>query len=138
MTAWISHIWKQWRTTMKDNNKHTINNTNYNTVLSYQQDRVSSMFSVARKFCVAQVLWKLTPDIKSDVKSLSFVSDFTYASPPKTPKWALLHSWSVLLDNKFSSSISYEMPQPAHVSYPNNICFLPQWFIMIHLMKMLL
>ena len=43
------------------------------------------MFSGAGKFCLAHGLRQLTRDVKSDVRTLNFISDVIYVAPRKTP-----------------------------------------------------
>ena len=45
------------------------------------RDRVCSIFSGAGKFCLVHGLRQLTRDFKSDVRTLNFKSDVTYAQP---------------------------------------------------------
>ena len=42
------------------------------------------IFSGAGKFCFAHGLRQLTRDVKSDIRTLNFRSDITYAQPRKT------------------------------------------------------
>ena len=44
------------------------------------------MFSGAGKFCLAHELRQLTRDVKSDVRTLNFISDVINVAPRKTPK----------------------------------------------------
>ena len=43
--------------------------------------RVRSIFSGAEKFCLAHGLRQLTRDVKSDVRTLNFISDVTFVPP---------------------------------------------------------
>ena len=54
-------------------------------VFSYLRYGVCSFCSGAGKFCVAHGLGQLTRDIKSDVRTLNFRIDVTFAPPRKTP-----------------------------------------------------
>ena len=54
--------------------------------VSFLRDRVCSIFSSAGKFCLANGLRQLTWDVKSEVSSLNFRSDVTYAPSGKIIK----------------------------------------------------
>ena len=64
---------------------HTTYVVREETGLSYLFDRICSIFSGAGKFCLALGLGQLTRDVKSDVRTLNFRSDVTYALPRRTP-----------------------------------------------------
>ena len=45
------------------------------------RDRVCSIFSGAGKFCLAHGLGQLARSVKSDVRTLNFITDVTFAPP---------------------------------------------------------
>ena len=48
-------------------------------------ERVCSIFSGARKFCLVHGLGHLSRDVNSDVRTLNFGSDVIFAQTRKTP-----------------------------------------------------